>query len=291
MRPLNPGDQLDHYRLDDQVAQGGMASIFRATDLTTGSVVAIKVPHPQVECDPTLFTRFQREAEIGRLLSHPGVVRVLPAVKSKRVYFAMEWVSGTPLRLLLAPEKPLEAARAIGIAAAVCEVLDHIHSHGVVHRDLKPENIIVGDDDRIKLIDFGIAAKAGAARVTFGKFSERMGTPDYIAPEQVRGKRGDVRTDIYALGIILYEMLTGQKPFEGDNPILVLNNHLRVDPVPPRVHNPELPVDLEQVVLRAIEREPIHRYAGAREFRARLVKKIMRREHSTSEVHPASVDI
>ena len=160
MSPLQAGDRLDHYRLDECVADGGMATVFRATDLRVGSQVAIKVPNPVAECDPSLFTRFQREAEIGRTMDHPGVVRVFPAEKSWRVYFVMEWVEGTPLRVLLTRDHPLEPGRAIRIATAVCDALDHIHSRGVVHRDVKPENIIIGTGDRIKLI--GAAAPASA---------------------------------------------------------------------------------------------------------------------------------
>lgn len=271
MQPLRAGDALDHYRLEEEVARGGMATIFRATDLHDGRTVAIKVPHPEVECDPAQFSRFQREAEIGRTLDHPAIPRVLPAAKSRRVYFAMEWLEGTPLRMLASRQNRLDTARAIRIAVAVCEALEYIHSRGIVHRDLKPENIIVTADDRIKLIDFGIAWKRGGARLTFGKFSERMGTPDYIAPEQVKGKRGDARTDIYSLGAILYEMLTGETPFDGPTPLVILNNRLRRDPIPPKKHNPALSLELEQVVLRALEREPAHRYSRAKALQADLL--------------------
>lgn len=271
MSPLHAGDQLDHYRLDERVADGGMATVFRATDLRDHTQVAIKVPNPEAECDPTLFTRFQREAEIGRMMDHPGVPRVFPAEKSWRVYFAMEWVEGTPLRLLLTREQPMNPERAIRIAAAVCEVLDHIHTRGVVHRDLKPENIIIGTGDRIKLIDFGIAGKANARRLTYGKFSQGFGTPDYVAPEQAKGKRGDARTDIYGLGVILYEMLTGSMPFEGDTPLIILNSRLKHDAIPPRKRNPDLSPELERVILRALEREPDERYASAKELEQDLL--------------------
>src|SRR5579864_8044550 len=189
-----------------------MASVYRATNLETGAPVALKIPHPEAECDAQFFERFQREAEIGRELDHPGIVKVLPETRQTRVYMAMEWVEGSMLRQIL-QHGPITHERAVRIALAVCEALEYIHDNGVTHRDLKPENIVVDGEDRIKLIDFGIAGRLGARRLTFGKLTQTLGTVDYIAPEQVKGKRGDARTDIYALGVILYEMLTGEVPF------------------------------------------------------------------------------
>jgi serine/threonine-protein kinase len=144
--------------------------------------------------------------------------------------------------------------------------LYYIHSRGVVHRDLKPENIVVDAGDRIKLIDFGIAGEEGARRLTFGKFSNVMGTPDYISPEQIQGKRGDARSDIYALGAILYEMVTGQPPFRGENPFLIMNDRLLNHPVPPRELNPEIPESLQEIIYRALERDPRKRYGSANEM-------------------------
>ncbi len=181
MTPLHPGDQLDHYRIDSLVARSGMASIFRATDLNTDRQVAIKVPHPEMECDPLLFDRFKREQEIGKQMDHPGVMKVLTDEDHSRVYMVMEWVDGRLLRQILAQNKKLPAERAVRIALGICQALDYIHSHGVVHRDLKPENIMVDGEDHIKLIDFGIAGQAGARRLTFAKLSQVMGTPDYIS--------------------------------------------------------------------------------------------------------------
>ena len=188
------GELLDHYQLDNVVARSGMATIFRATDQRTGRQVAIKVPHPEVESDPALFDRFRREADIGRRLDHPGVMKVLPEEDRNRVYMVMEWVDGKLLRQLLQQERKLPLEQVVNIVLQICDVLEYVHKHEVVHRDLKPENIMVDDQGRVKLIDFGIAGSAGARRLTFANFSKTMGTPDYISPEQVKGKRGDARS-------------------------------------------------------------------------------------------------
>jgi serine/threonine protein kinase len=265
MTPLYPGDRLDNYRIDELAAQSGMASIFRATDLRTGKLVALKIPHPQAESDLVFFERFRREQEICTALDHPNVVRALPSNGASRVYMAMEWAEGRLLRVILG-EGRISLDHALKIARGICEALEHIHEHRVVHRDLKPENIMVDGEDRIKLIDFGIAGLAGAKRFTFGKLSNIMGTPDYISPEQVRGKRGDARSDIYALGVMLYEMATGQPPFQGANPFAIMNDRLLNHPVPPRQINPEISLQLQEVIYRALERDPAKRYATAREL-------------------------
>ena len=266
MTPLHPGDQLDHYRIDRLVARSGMASIFAATDLLTNRQVAIKVPHPEMESDPVFFERFQREQEIGAKLDHPGVMKVFTDEDRSQVYMVMEWVDGRLLRQILNEQPKLPIERALRIALGICEALDYIHTHGVVHRDLKPENIMVDTQDHIKLIDFGIAANVGSRRITFAKLSNTMGTPDYISPEQVRGKRGDARSDLYALGVMLYEMLTGKVPFTGPNPFVIMNDRLLNNPVPPREVNPEISPQLQEIIYRALEREPKNRYASAREF-------------------------
>jgi eukaryotic-like serine/threonine-protein kinase len=266
MSSLHPGDQLDHYRIDSLVARSGMATIFRATDTRTGRAVAIKLPHLEMESDPILFDRFNREEEIGRKLDHPGVVKVLNDEDRSRRYMVLEWVEGRLLRQILNEVKVLPPDRAIKITVSLCKALDYIHSQGVVHRDLKPENIMVDGQDRTKLIDFGIAANAGSRRLTFAKLTETMGTPDYISPEQVKGKRGDARSDIYTLGIMFYEMLTGKVPFTGPNPFVIMNERLLNNPIPPREVNPSVTPELQEIIYRAIERDPKRRYQSAHEF-------------------------
>ena len=266
MSDLHPGDTLDHYRIDGLVARSGMASIFRGTDTRDGRAVAIKIPHEEMEADPILFDRFKREAEIGQKLDHPGVVRVFDDEERSRRYMVLEWVDGRLLRQILNEQKKLPQERAIRITLGLCKALDYIHSQGVVHRDLKPENIMIGPNDEVKLIDFGIAANAGSRRLTFAKLTEAMGTPDYISPEQVKGKRGDARSDVYSLGIMFYEMLTGKVPFTGPNPFVIMNERLLNNPIPPREVNPEISAELQEIIYRALERDPSKRYPNAQEF-------------------------
>ncbi|HEX9111581.1 MAG TPA: serine/threonine-protein kinase [Terriglobales bacterium] len=266
MTVLHAGDQLDHYRIESLAARSGMASIFRATDLENGRQVAIKIPHPEVESDPALFDRFRREEEIGKLMDHPGVMKVFTDGDRSQVYMVMEWVEGRLLRKILSELRKLPAERAIRITLRILDALDYIHSHGVVHRDLKPENVMVDEHDNIKLIDFGIAGNAGARRITFAKFSPTMGTPDYISPEQVKGQRGDARSDLYAMGVMFYEMLTGKVPFSGANPFLIMNDRLLNNPVPPREIDPTITPQLQEIIYRALERNPKNRYASAHDF-------------------------
>src|SRR5256885_2604585 len=266
MTPLHPGDQLDHYRIEGVAARSGMASIFRGTDLRTGRPVAIKIPHPEMESDPVFFERFHREEEIGKAMDHPGVMKVIAEDGRSQVYMVMEWGEGRLLRQVLNEQRKLPPERAVGIALRILEALEYLHSHGVVHRDLKPENIMIDCEDRIKLIDFGIAAKTGARRLTFAKLSQTLGTPDYISPEQVKGKRGDARSDLYAVGVILYEMLTGRAPFTGPNAFVIMNDRLLNNPVPPREIDPAISPQLQEIIYRAMERDPNKRYPNAHEL-------------------------
>ncbi|MGA2632732.1 MAG: serine/threonine-protein kinase [Terracidiphilus sp.] len=266
MTTLETGETLDHYRLDAVVARGGMSTLFKATDLRDSRRVAIKVPHAEMEADPILVERFRREQEIGQELDHPGVVKTYEPEHRSRAYMVIEWVDGRLLRDLLNQERKLPVDRAVSLTLAICDALDCMHKHGVVHRDLKPENIMVDSEDRIKIIDFGIAMKEDARRITFVDMSATLGTPDYISPEQVKGQRGDQRSDIYSLGVMLYEMFTGQPPFSGPNPLAVMNERVLHDPRPARELNPEITPELQEILNRVLERDPRHRYSTANEM-------------------------
>jgi len=266
MTILETGDTLDHYRLDATVAHSGMSTLYRATDLRDDRQVAIKVPHPEMEANPILVERFKREQEIGQELNHPGVVKTYADEERSRLYMVIEWVEGRLLRSVLNQEAPLPIERAIDFTLQICDALDTMHKHGVVHRDLKPENVMVDDRDRIKLIDFGIAMKEDTRRLTIVDLNATLGTPDYISPEQVKGQRGDQRSDIYSLGIMFYEMLTGQVPFSGPNPLAVMNERLLHDPRPARNLRPEIPAEIDEVLSRALVRDPRFRYATASEM-------------------------
>jgi eukaryotic-like serine/threonine-protein kinase len=263
---VQPGQKLDHYFIESELARSGMATIFRGTDSRNGRQVVVKVPHVEAESDVVFFERFRREKKIGQRLEHPGIAKVFRDDGQSQLYIVMEWAEGTMLRTLLHEQHSLPASRAVRIALRICEALEYIHSHGVVHRDLKPENIIVDADDNIKLIDFGIAGEAGSRRLTFGKFSNTMGSPDYISPEQVRGKRGDARSDVFALGVMLYEMLTGRAPFDGPSPLAIMNSRLLNDPVPPRTIDPSISFQLQEIIRHAMERDPDKRYPTAKDL-------------------------
>jgi serine/threonine protein kinase len=190
---LEPGAQIDSYRIEAPVARSGMASIYRAIDTRDNRVVALKIPHPDLEADPILFDRFQRESAIGEKLNHTRVMRVFGGEKRSRLYMVMEWCEGRLLRNIL-DEGRIDPQRAIRIAVEVLDALEYIHENGVVHRDLKPENIMVDAQDSVKLIDFGIAGDSAAKRLTYANLTAALGTPNYISPEQVICKRGEGRS-------------------------------------------------------------------------------------------------
>ena len=267
------GHLLDkRFQITDLVSRSGMASIFKATDLQTNKTVAVKVPLMQYESDPAFFSRFEREEEIGKSLQHPYILHIIPVEDKSRPYIAMEFLEGQTLGQLLRSVKPLPEHDAITIASRLADALDYMHRRrmNVIHRDLKPDNIMLCNDGTLRIMDFGIAKVTGLRRITFAGFSPTMGTPDYMAPEQVKGQRGDERTDIYSLGAILYEMITGKPPFEGDSAYVIMNARLVSDPIAVRKINAKASPQIEEIILHAMARNPSERYDSAAEMKQEL---------------------
>jgi serine/threonine-protein kinase len=215
-----------------------------------------------MEADPAFFDRFHREEEISESLDHPSLLKPIKDEHRSRDYFVTEWFDGQSLRERLNEKTKLPNESAIQITIEIADALEYIHGHGIIHRNLRPENILVGAGDRIKLIDFGVAAKEGSPRLTFTNLSQLLGGSPYISAEEVAGKRGDARSDLFALGMILYEMLTGKLPFAGDDP----SERLKSYPIPPTKLEPSISPQLEEIICHALEREHRNRYATAHEF-------------------------
>ena len=252
----------DRYQLQEPIGRGGMATIYRAQDLRMDRVVAIKVLREVYSTDPKFVTRFQREAKAASSLQHPNIVQVYDYGQTDGNYFiAMELVEGTDLRRYLRSRGVLAIDRAIIIAHDVALGLGAAHRRGIVHRDVKPQNVLVGRDGSIKLTDFGIASvykDINAERLTTTGMT--LGTVQYYAPEQAQGEIVSPAADVYALGIVMYEMLTGRTPFDGDTPVAVAMQHIQDAPLPPRELNPSIPPELEEIILRCLEKQPEMRY-------------------------------
>jgi tRNA A-37 threonylcarbamoyl transferase component Bud32 len=262
---------LDRYEVGRLLGSGGMAEVFEGRDRLLDRRVAIKVPLAQHARDPEFARRFRREAQAAASLSHPGVVAVYDTGSENGTHFiVMEYVDGRTLKDVIRAEAPLYPGRAAEIAADVCAALAAAHARGLVHRDVKPANIMLTPDGRVKLMDLGIARAAVGETVT--QTAAMLGTAQYISPEQAQGQTVDYRSDLYSLGCCLYEMLTGTVPFRGATPVAIAYRHVREDPGPPRLLNPDVPPALEAVCLKAMAKRPEDRYQTAAELRADLAR-------------------
>lgn len=268
-----PGQTLEgRFLILEQIGRGGMSTIFKARDLERpDEIVAVKVPIPQYATGLGAWSIFQREAEIGMSLDHPYILKFVALPPDKhRGYVVTEYLRGTPLAARIGKGRRLAEAEALSIMSRLCEAVDYLHRRQIVHYDLKPGNVILCEDGSIRLIDFGLAHAIVKSRFALLGSAPALGTSDYVAPEQIGRHRGRPSVDVYALGSMLYEMLTGHPPFEGDDPFVVASARQIGDPRSPRALNPEISKEMEEIVLRALRRNPAERYPTVAALKADL---------------------
>jgi serine/threonine-protein kinase len=259
-----PGETIDHYEILESLGEGAYGETYKARDTRTDEIVLLKSPDPNLFADPAVYQRFKRETEITRKLDHPGVQRSLDFQDGSEPFLVLDYIEGRNLRLEeRAHDDQIPIDTALGWGRQLADALCYLHEHGITHRDLKPENILISPDGHITILDFGSALATGVRRLTWRNLTENVGTPDYMSPEQIQGGRGDSRSDIYAWGILMYETLTGEVPFGGDNWLAVMAGHLQGTPRRIREVRPEVSPQLEAVVMKAMRRYPENRYQTA----------------------------
>ncbi|GIH49236.1 Stk1 family PASTA domain-containing Ser/Thr kinase [Microbispora rosea] len=267
------------YELDGVVGRGGMAEVYRARDIRLDRIVAIKTLRSDLARDHTFQARFRREAQSAASLNHPSIIAVYDTGEDMMdgtpvPYIVMEFVDGRTLRDLLRADRRLLPERAMELVDGILRALDYSHRGGIVHRDIKPANIMLTVNGEVKVMDFGIARAMADSAATMTQTAQVIGTAQYLSPEQARGERVDARSDIYSTGCVLYELLTGQPPFTGDSPVAIAYQHVREDPIPPSRIDPEIPQWADAIVLKAMAKDPLHRYQSATEMRGDLQRAL-----------------
>lgn len=266
------------YQVGELLGYGGMAEVHRGRDLRLGRDVAIKMLRTDLARDQTFQMRFRREAQNAASLNHPAIVAVydtgeeIAPTGETLPFIVMEFVNGRTLKEVLAAEQRLMPRRALEICADICAALEFSHRHGIIHRDIKPGNVMLTQNGQVKVMDFGIARALASGATTMTQTSAVIGTAQYLSPEQARGEAVDARSDVYAAGCVLFELLCGHPPFVGDSPVSVAYQHVREDPRAPSDVNPEVNPDIDAIVLKALAKNPLNRYQSAQEMRADLLR-------------------
>ncbi|BBY27021.1 Stk1 family PASTA domain-containing Ser/Thr kinase [Mycolicibacterium sediminis] len=272
-----PSRFADRYELREVVGIGGMSEVHLARDLRLDRDVAVKVMRADLATDSSLNARFRREAQKLAGLNHPAIVAVYDTGEAQTaagrvLYIVMEYVDGLTVRDVLRTRGPMTPRRAVAVAAEVCQALEFSHRRGIVHRDVKPANILIGDDGAVKVVDFGISRVLADGAGSDTQTGAVMGTAHYLSPEQARGGNVDARSDVYSIGCVLHEMVTGEPPFVGDSPVAIAYQHVREDPPAPSSRNAELTPEFDAVVLKAMAKDPADRYQTAAQMRVDLIR-------------------
>ena len=272
-----PHQLSDRYELGEILGFGGMSEVHLGRDHRLHRDVAVKVLRADLARDPSFYLRFRREAQNAAALNHPAIVAVYDTGEAETTagplpYIVMEYVDGVTRRDIVHTEGPMPPRRALEVIADACQALNFSHQHGIIHRDVKPANIMISKAGAVKVMDFGIARAIADSGNSVTQTAAVIGTAQYLSPEQARGERVDARSDVYSLGCVLYEILTGEPPFVGDSPVAVAYQHVREDPIPPSAKRAGISPDLDAVVLKALAKNPDNRYQSAAEMRADLVR-------------------
>ncbi len=276
------------YRVTERIGSGGMADVYKAVDETLGRTVAVKVLHERFSTDPEFVQRFRHEASAAANLSHPGIVNIYDyGVENGTYYIVMELVRGTDLKQVVKERGALDPLKVADYGAQACAALTVAHGYGIIHRDIKPQNIVLTPDGVVKVMDFGIARAIDSDATQTGSV---LGTAQYVSPEQAQGRKLGPESDLYSLGVVLYELSTGQLPFDGDTPVSVALKHVNDEPVPPRTLNPAIPPALEAVILKAMQKDPTRRYRSAEDMRDDLQRVVAGRSvHAQPRVDDTTV--